>query len=76
MPYITSADEHWVLFFIVVRSPKSTKDKFSSLFDWFNIDLKTDFRLWWNLYYQAIRFRIIGSRADSFASQKLHQYEE
>ena len=29
--------------------PKSTKSKFSKQFDWFNIALKTDFRLRWNL---------------------------
>ena len=49
VPYTTSADEHLMLSFTAVRSPRSTKGKFSSQFDRFNIALKADFRLRWNL---------------------------
>ena len=49
VPYTTSADEHLMPSFTAVRSPRSTEGKFSIQFDRFNIALKADFRLWWNL---------------------------
>ena len=49
VPYTTSADEHLMPFFTAVRSPRSTKGKFPRQFDRFNIALKADFRLRWNI---------------------------
>ena len=49
VPYTSSADEHLMPSFTGVRTPRSTKGKFSSQFDQFNIALKSDFRLRWNL---------------------------
>ena len=49
VPYTTSADEHLMPFFTAARSPRCTQGKFSSQFDRFNIVLKADFRLRWNL---------------------------
>ena len=57
VPYTTSADEHLIPSFTAVRSPRSTKDKFSSQFDRFNIALKADFRLRWNLSTKPLNSR-------------------
>ena len=49
VPYTTSAEEHLIPSYTAVRNPKSTKGKFSSQFDRFDIALEADFRLRRNL---------------------------
>ena len=62
VPYITSADEHWMSSFIAVRSSKSTKGKFSSQFDWFYLALKAEIRLLHKSFINSLnKIRTVGS---------------